>query len=606
MALARRWAVVALALMGSACGQAGPEHDPDAPKPPPTAAGLYRDNCASCHDGANPPASPARIFRQMRPEAVVAAMDGVMSQQAAGLSPSQRIALAEFVTGSKLGTAAAAPAPLLCEAWQNRIDVNRTQQAPALLTAAGLPRMGVKWAFAIPGATRVRAPLAVAGGAVFTGSEDGMVYAIDEGGGCLRWRFKADAEVRSGIAVSPWQPGDMAAQPSIYFGDMAGNAYRVDAATGQLVWKVRADEHVHAVIADTPVLHEGKLYVPVASTEQIAAADPDYECCYARGGVMALDAATGGRVWKATTIQLEPRLTGGTNAAGTPVWQPAGAAVWGSPVLDAKRKRLYVASGSASTSPASKYSDAVIALDLETGRPAWRYQATPRDAWTWACIGRDRTNCPAESGPDNGFIAPPVLVALPDNKDILIAAQKSGDVHALDPETGKPVWRGRLSLSGRMEHAMAVDGTTVYAATSGGMAAFDAATGQSLWTSPAVSACPPDAKPGCGAEISTPPATLPGAVIAGSHDGRLRAYDAATGQVIWSFDTSAPAATPNGGTAQGGSMEGGRPVIAYGRIFLGSGSLLGGHMAGNAIIVLEPGRGAPAPGGAPAPEPTPE
>ena len=82
----------------------------------------------------------------------------------------------------------------------------------------------------------------------------------------------------------------MAAAPPVFFGDDAGNAYRIDAVTGQLIWKVRADAHATAMIAGTPVLHEGKLYVPVASTEWLAVADPDQECCTFRGGVAALDA----------------------------------------------------------------------------------------------------------------------------------------------------------------------------------------------------------------------------------------------------------------------------------------------------------------------------
>jgi polyvinyl alcohol dehydrogenase (cytochrome) len=448
----------------------------------------------------------------------------------------------------------------------------------------------------------------VGGGAVYVGSEDGTVYALDEDSGCMRWSFRADAEVRTAVVPAPWQVGEMA-QPAVYFGDEAGNAYRLDAVTGQQVWKARVDTHDHAAVAGSPVLHEGRLYVPVASDEWVAAADPDYECCSFRGSVVALDAATGARLWQSWTIKGEPHLTGDTNAAGTPVWQPAGAPVWGSPAFDPKRQRLYVTTGSATTSPASQASDAVVALDLETGKPVWRYQATSGDAWTLSCAAKDKTNCPIENGPAFDFTAPPLLVTTPGGRDIVLAGQKSGYVHALDAETGNLVWRqklGRGGFAGGVHWGMAADGTALYVPISDtvfqgqgsgqrrpGLFAIEPATGEQLWFAANADACPAERKPACDPGLSAAVTVMPGAVLAGGYDGWLRAYDTSTGQVIWSLDTTAPITTVSGETAYGGSMEGGGPLVAGGKVFVTSGSLQGGRMPGNLLIVLEPGRAAP-------------
>ena len=73
--------------------------------------------------------------------------------------------------------------------------------ADAQLSAADLPRLELKWAFAFPNAQRARSQPAVAYGAVYVGSQDGTVYALDEETGCVRWTFRASAEVRTAVIV---------------------------------------------------------------------------------------------------------------------------------------------------------------------------------------------------------------------------------------------------------------------------------------------------------------------------------------------------------------------------------------------------------------------
>ena len=166
------------------------------------------------------------------------------------------------------------------------------------MKATDVPKLELKWAFAFPGATRARSQPTVGAGAVFVGSQDGTVYALDFATGCVRWTFLADAEVRTSPTLEPWTAGDTKARPRLYFGDFNGNAYAVDAQTGLLQWKTRVDAHPRLTITGSPRLFEGRLYVPMSSNEWAAAADPAYECCTFRGGVTALDANTGQLVWR--------------------------------------------------------------------------------------------------------------------------------------------------------------------------------------------------------------------------------------------------------------------------------------------------------------------
>ncbi len=125
-----------------------------------------------------------------------------------------------------------------------------------------------------------------------------------------------------------------------------------------------------------------------------------------------------------------------------------------------------------------------------------------------ACRLPDKTNCPASNGPDFDFSASPILVSLANGKRALIAGQKSGMVHALDPDQqGKILWQARVGLGGTMggvQWGSASDGTNIYVANSdigrvmltyststdadpkrgGGIYALRASDGKQVWYAP--------------------------------------------------------------------------------------------------------------------------
>ena len=137
-----------------------------------------------------------------------------------------------------------------------------------------------------PHHTRARSQPAIAGGAVYVGSQNGSVFALDRETGCIRWTFNTVAEVRNAIVIEPWVAGEKV-RPSLFFGDITGNVYAVDAVSGELRWRDRPDDHPSLTLTAAPVLHNGTLYVPLSSLEVTQAADPAYACCTFRGGVAA-------------------------------------------------------------------------------------------------------------------------------------------------------------------------------------------------------------------------------------------------------------------------------------------------------------------------------
>lgn len=633
-----RWWLLAggiLMLLLVACGQ---RSQPDAPadaaaEPAGEARGgdfdmadtssvggrVYLESCATCHEGGVDRAPQRAMLLLMSPESIHRALTkGVMRPQAAALSEADKVAVAEFLSRSTMGDTQALAAPPGCagesagfdyaeppvfSGWG--LDPASTHAIPAEtagLTPANVGKLKLKWAFGFPGALRARSAPALAGGAIFVGSHGGTVYALDRETGCARWTFDASAEVRTGIVISPWAAGDTSAEPLAFFGDLIGNLYALNAVTGGLVWRARPDEHPNTTLTGTPTVHEGTLYVPVSSLEVVPAREPDYECCSFRGSVVAYDARTGTEKWQTFTVAEEPRPQG-VNAAGTQNFGPSGAPIWNSPAIDVRRGQLTVGTGENYSSPADGGSDAIFAMDLVTGKVNWVFQATAGDAWNVACGSGDRTNCPVEDGPDFDFGAGTLLALDVAGRDLVIAGQKSGVVHALDADTGELLWQtkvGRGGVHAGVYFGMAAHGERLFVPISDtddgreyaepprpGMYALDMRTGEFVWRVPAVNVCREDqelCQPGYAQAISATPEL----VIAGSIDGHVRIFSAATGAVVWDFDTATDFAAVGGGTARGGGFAGAAAPIAYqGQLIISSGYGFAGKMPGNALLVFE-------------------
>ncbi|MBI4464144.1 MAG: PQQ-binding-like beta-propeller repeat protein [Acidobacteria bacterium] len=583
---------------------------------------LYRTWCAICHEAGGESAAPTQaVLRQMSPEQILAALErGVMSSQGSELGRAERRAVAEFLSGKAFGQEPLNPIPrsAFCEnslqsfqdslagpawnGWGVTMENTRFQPAPAAgISAADVPRLQLKWAFGFPGASSTGVQPVVLGGRVYVGSWEGDVYSLDAKTGCVHWMIEAESGVPSAVLIGQGSDGRL----TVYFGDLSANVYAVEAATGKLRWKVKVEDYPLARVRGSPLLYEGRLFVPVSSREESRVSDPRYPCCRFRGSMVALEAATGKQLWKTYTIPQEARPTQ-KSRIGTQHWGPAGVALWVAPTLDPKRNILYVGSGNDYSSPATRLSDAILAFDMNSGKILWSRQMTEGDIWNLGCRHpeRDPVTCPDADAPDFDFVASPILVELSGGRQLLIAAQKSGLVYALDPsQEGKTIWQQRVAKGGTQGGIMfgpATDGETLYVAISdftrlpgttqadpnagGGMVALELRTGRKLWSTPA---------PGCGNRKPCSPAqgaavtAIPGVVFSGSVDGHLRAYSTQDGKILWDYDTVREFTTVNGINAKGGSFYSGGPAVVDGMLFTGSGySHHGGVIPGNVLLAF--------------------
>ncbi len=586
-------------------------------------AALYEAHCAMCHDQPFYKA-PSRLFiRTLGPRNILRVLDeGSMMAQSAGIDAAGRAAIAEYLSGKALADVADPPLPPRCDAghafdpaqipvsrgWG--VDLRNTRFQPAAsggITAANVAHLDIAWSFAYPNAYQARSQPAFGGGAIYVGSQDGTVWALDAATGCLRWRFAATAEVRTGIVITAWRADDAEADPTLFFGDVLANVYAVRAVSGELRWKIKADDHSYATLTGTPAYADERLYVPISSLEVVAASNPEYECCSFRGSLLAVDARSGEQIWRAYTVDKPPQPAG-TTSAGTRIFAPSGAPIWSAPTIDEKRSQIYVATGENYSSPADGNSDAIIALDLQSGKRLWVSQQTQKDAWNTACFrgfpGIDNANCPVEDGPDHDFGSHTILVTLPDGNDVVVGGQKSGEVMGVEPGTGRTLWKtrvGRGGLQGGVHFGIAAEGATVYVPINDiafgsdadsdptmpakpGVYAVDASNGELIWSAPAPNVC--GDIPRCSPGVSQAITAVPGAVIAGHLDGRLRAYRREDGRLLWEKNLLGGHVTVSGETATGGAFSGGGVLIAHGRMYVNAGYGYNGHIPGNALVVL--------------------
>jgi polyvinyl alcohol dehydrogenase (cytochrome) len=572
---------------------------------------IYQTNCSTCHRDSGIARAPGfMILSGMTPRAIFASLDqGKMKAQGAVLTEDQRRAVAEWITQSKLtqtqfGKTAFTPfslsptenSPFDYSGWGGEPAGRgfRTSKQ-AGITAENVSSLKLKWAFAFPDATIVRSKPAVVGDWLIVGGQYGDLYSINRKTGKLGWTFLASAAIRGAISVKKTKLTQTA-----YFADYSTNVYAVDVQTGRQIWNNRAGFEQLSACTGSVAVYGGMVYVPISSIEVASAAFGNYPCCSSSGGVVALDAKTGVEIWRHRVIE-SPATESAIKRNGKPFYGPSGGPVWCSPTVDAVRGLLYIGTGENYSTPTTRTSDAIQALDLKTGKLVWNFQATIGDMYNLACPALN--NCPGKAGPDLDFGMAPIQVKNKMGKDILVAGQKSGMVYALDPATGKMIWKTRIGKGGALggiHWGMCTDGKYIYAANSDnllaintadtslkatpGIYALDPTDGKVIWK---MASPPCDNSQSCFPYNSAAPAVVPGLVFAGSLNGHIRAYSASTGKIIWDFNTQGEFETSNGIKGKGGAIDGPAPVMADGMLYVNSGYGMFGETPGNLLLAFE-------------------
>ena len=475
--------------------------------------------------------------------------------------------------------------------------------AQAGLTTDDFPRLELAWALAFPDTSGLRAAPVIVGSTLFYSATDsGRVFALDINSGCAKWVYTADSRLRSSIAYSEIDESHV-----LVFSDSAGMIHTVDARSGERIWIASGQASDNqGMLTGTPVVTGDKVIVPVSGSGVITGGNPNYECCENHGAVTALNLRSGEKLWEYHTMPAA-EYTGQVSSTGVKQRGPSGAPIWTTPTVDEKRGQVYVTTGENTSHPTTNTSDAIIALDLETGEAKWVFQALENDMWNFGCSARG-PNCiilEDTNSVDFDFGGPAILVGMPD-RDLLIAGQKSGDLWALDPDTGSLVWNQRVGegtalggnhwgIASNFDRTFMTinDPKGMNGNSKPGIYSYFVGTGEPSWFY--------EVQPKCNDErserlrrceslfgFSATPLSVDGAVITGGLDGRLFVFNSESGELIYEYDTVRDYETINGVEGYGGSIDSHSISAGSGMVFVGSGYGQFRQVPGNVLLAFKP------------------
>ena len=231
------------------------------------------------------------------------------------------------------------------------------------LTTADLSKLELAWAVAFPETSSLRAAPVIIGSTIFYSATDsGRVFALDTNTGCAKWVYGADTRLRSSMAYEV-----IDGFGTLVFGDQSGMIHSINAKNGEVNWVASGQaSNNQAMITGTPVIYEDKVIVPLSGSGVVTGGNPSFECCENHGAVTALNVRTGAKLWEYHTMPAA-EYTGMVSSTGVKQRGPSGAPIWTTPTIDSERGQVYVTTGENTSHPTTNTSDAVIALNLETG-----------------------------------------------------------------------------------------------------------------------------------------------------------------------------------------------------------------------------------------------
>ena len=264
------------------------------------------------------------------------------------------------------------------------------------------------------------------------------VMAVDAVTGAVFWLYRHTPSEDASVCCGANNRGVAILGDKVFMGTLDARLIAIDRINGQPLWDIEvADVNLAYSITMAPLIVKDKVIVGVGGGE-----------FGIRGFIAAYDADTGEEAWRFYTIP-GPGEPGHDTWEGDD-WEHGGAPVWITGSYDPELNLTYWGVGNpgpdwnADQRPGDNlYSDAVVALNADTGELVWHFQFTPNDGY------------------DYDSVQVPVLVDMDWNgvaSKLMLWANRNGYFYVLDRVTGeflsgtpfvKVNWSSGLDENGR-------------------------------------------------------------------------------------------------------------------------------------------------------------
>lgn len=260
-------------------------------------------------------------------------------------------------------------------------------------------------------------------GIVYVTSSFNKVWALDGANGKVLWKYERElpGDVYPHLCCDVVNRGVALYKDKVYLATLDSHMVALDNATGKVVWDKQVGDYTYSEsFTIMPLALRGKIIAGTAGAEYGV-----------RGWIAALDADTGNLVWKTYTIPAagEP----GSETWGGESYKYGGGSAWITGSYDPENNTLYWPVGNPGPDfdrhvrPGDNlYTNTTLAMNPDTGKMKFYFQYTPNDPYDYDGVNE-------------------VVLADVGGKKVWLHGDRNGHLYSIDRTNGKCVWVVPLS-----------------------------------------------------------------------------------------------------------------------------------------------------------------
>jgi alcohol dehydrogenase (cytochrome c) len=242
------------------------------------------------------------------------------------------------------------------------------------ITPANAKDLEIKWVFQADSLQKLESTPLVVNGVLYLTQPPDDIIALDAKTGRVFWMYHYPVPTEAHLCCGLVNRGLAILGNALFMGTVDGHLVAVDAKDGHLLWDSPLGENRFGYgITEAPLVVKDRVIVAMAGAESGI-----------RGFVAAYSAETGEQVWRFNTIPGPGEAGNETWPPDT--WQRGGGSSWMTGSYDPDLNLVYWGIGNpwpdydwGSRLGDNLYTDSAIALDPDTGKLKWHFQFTPND-----------------------------------------------------------------------------------------------------------------------------------------------------------------------------------------------------------------------------------